>query len=93
MIVKAIYQDGVFKPVTPVDLTEGEWVDLEIVRSSPQRPRKVVSLQGIWREHARSEGDEDWVSETIAEIRRTSAEMFVTLFKKPPRCRSHRSAL
>ena len=82
MIVKAIYQNGVFKPITPLDLTEGEWVDLKIIRPSPQRPRKVVSLQGIWREHARSEGDEDWVSETIAEIRRTSAEKLERLARE-----------
>ncbi len=82
MIVKAIYQNGVFKPVTSVDLTEGEWVDLKIIRPSLQRPRNIVSLRGIWREHARSEGDEDWVSETIAEIRRTSAEKLERLARE-----------
>jgi len=82
MVVKAIYQDGVFKPITPVDLTEGEWVELEIVRSSPQRPRRVVSLQGIWKEHLRPEDEGDWVSEAIAEIRRESAEKLEQLARE-----------
>ena len=89
MIVKAIYQNGVFKPVTPVNLTEGEWVDLEIVRPSPQRPRKVVSLQGVWKEYVRPEDEEDWVSEAIAEIRHTSAEKLERLARELSDSQSH----
>jgi len=74
MVVKAIYQSGVFKPITPVDLTEGELVELEITRSSPRRPRRVVSLQGIWKEHLCPEDERDWGSEAIAKIRRESAK-------------------
>ena len=74
MQTKAIHQDGVFKPITPVDLAEGEWVELEIARPSLERPRKIVSLQSIWKEHLRPEDQGDWVSEAIAEIRRESTE-------------------
>lgn len=73
-MIKAVYRDGVFKPVAPVNLAEGEWVELEIVQSSQQRERNIVSLQGIWRGRLRSEDRGDWVSETIAEIRHESTE-------------------
>lgn len=74
MTIKAIYKNGVFKPITPVDLAEGEWVDLNIVRPPSRHSPKVVSLQGVWKEKLRPEDEGDWVSETIAEIRRQSAE-------------------
>jgi predicted DNA-binding antitoxin AbrB/MazE fold protein len=69
MMIKAVYRDGVFKPVAPVNLAEGEWVELEIVQSSQQRERNIVSLQGIWKDRLRPEDQGDWVSEAIAEIR------------------------
>jgi predicted DNA-binding antitoxin AbrB/MazE fold protein len=73
MAVKAVYQDGVFKPLVPVDLPEGERVELDIVRSSQQQGGKIVSLQGIWKDALRPEDQGDWVSETIVEIRREVA--------------------
>jgi predicted DNA-binding antitoxin AbrB/MazE fold protein len=72
--VKAIYQNGVFKPIDAVGLAEGEWVELEIVHLPPKRSRKTVSLQGIWKEHVRLGDEGDWVSAAIAEIRGESAE-------------------
>ena len=75
MVVKAVYADGVFRPIVTVDLADGEWVELEITRPSQQRrERKAVSLQGIWKAHLRPADRGDWVSDTIAEIRRESAE-------------------
>ena len=74
MVVKAIYQDGVFKPIVPVNLPEGEWVELELIQPSQRRERKIVSLRGIWKGQLRPEDQGDWVSETIAEMRRESAE-------------------
>jgi predicted DNA-binding antitoxin AbrB/MazE fold protein len=64
MVVKAVYQDGVFKPVAPVNLAEGEWVELEIVRPAQQRERRIVSLRGIWKGALCPEDRGDWVSET-----------------------------
>jgi predicted DNA-binding antitoxin AbrB/MazE fold protein len=79
MVIKAVYRDGVFKPMVPVNLAEGEWVELEITRPSPQRGGKIVSLQGIWKERLPPEDQGDWVSEAIAEIRRESAEKLARL--------------
>jgi predicted DNA-binding antitoxin AbrB/MazE fold protein len=74
MMIKAVYRDGVFKPVAPVNLAEGEWVELEIVQSSHQRERNIVSLQGIWKDRLRPEDQGDWVSKAIAGIRHESTE-------------------
>jgi predicted DNA-binding antitoxin AbrB/MazE fold protein len=74
MVVKAVYRDGVFKPIEPVNLIEGERVELEIVRPSQQRQRRIVSLRGIWKERPRPTDQGDWVSDTIAEIRSESSE-------------------
>jgi predicted DNA-binding antitoxin AbrB/MazE fold protein len=74
MMIKAVYRDGVFKPVAPVNLAEGEWVELEIVQSSQQHERNIVSLQGMWKDRLSSEDQGDWISEAIAEIRHESTE-------------------
>lgn len=70
MVVKALYHDGLLKPVQPIDLTDGEWVELEITRRLPSKPANVVSLKGIWSQHIQSTDEGDWVSDTIAQIRR-----------------------
>lgn len=70
MVVKALYHDGLLKPVNPIDLTDGEWVELEITRRLPAKPANVVSLRGIWSQHIQSTEEGDWVSATIADIRR-----------------------
>lgn len=70
MFVEALYHDGLLKPVKPIDLADGEWVELEITRRRPAKPVNVVSLKGIWSQHIQSTGEGDWVSDTIAEIRR-----------------------
>jgi predicted DNA-binding antitoxin AbrB/MazE fold protein len=72
MTVKAIYQDGVFKPASPVNLPDDAWVELEVIRS-PQQKRQIASLQGIWKNAMHSEDRGDWVSETLAQIRQESA--------------------
>jgi len=73
MVVKAIYQDGVFKPTVPVNLSEGERVDLQIIQPSRRQERNIVSLQGIWKDGPRPQDQGDWVSETVTEIRREFA--------------------
>ncbi len=73
MVVRAIYQDGVLKPIVPLDMTDGERVDLQIIRSSRRQERNVVSLQGIWKDGPRPKDQGDWVTETVTEIRRESA--------------------
>lgn len=70
MVVKALYHDGLLKPAKPIDLTDGEWVELEITRRLPPKPANVISLKGIWSQHVLPTDQEDWVSATIAEIRR-----------------------
>jgi predicted DNA-binding antitoxin AbrB/MazE fold protein len=44
--IKAIYSEGVFKPIEKVNLPEGEKVEIEI---KEQKVKKVISLRGIWR--------------------------------------------
>jgi len=45
-VIKAIYSEGVFKPIEKVNLSEGEKVEIEI---KEQEVKKVISLRGIWR--------------------------------------------
>lgn len=45
-VIKAIYSEGVFKPIEKVNLPEGEKVEIEI---KEQKVKKVISLRGIWR--------------------------------------------
>ena len=70
MVVKALYHDGLLKPAKPIDLTDGEWVELEITRRLPPKPANVVSLKGIWRQHIQSTDEGNWALDTIAQIRR-----------------------
>ena len=70
MVVEALYHGGLLKPVKPIDLADGEWVELEITRRLPSKPANVVSLKGIWRQHIQSTDEGDWVSDTVAQIRR-----------------------
>jgi len=51
MVIKARYEDGVFKPLTGVALAEGTVLDIEI----PKTPRKRWSLRrsgfvGMWKD-------------------------------------------
>ena len=73
MTLKAIYEDGVFKPTAPVNLPEGAWVDLHVQPSQEQK-RKVISLLGVWKDALRPGDKGDWVSETVSEIRQESVE-------------------
>lgn len=72
MVVEALCHGGLLKPVKPIDLADGEWVELEITRPLPSKPANVVSLNGIWRQQIQSADEGDWVSDTIAQIRRES---------------------
>ncbi len=47
--INAIYQDGVIKPLEPVNLAENEQVVLQIIRGQGKGPaeRRVISLEGI----------------------------------------------
>ncbi len=48
--VSAIYQNGIIKPLEPVNLAENEQVVLQIIRDQGKGPteHKVISLEGIW---------------------------------------------
>jgi predicted DNA-binding antitoxin AbrB/MazE fold protein len=69
MVVKALYHDGLLKLAKSIDLTDGEWVELEITRRLPSKPANVISLKGIWRQHIQSTDEGNWASDTIAQIR------------------------
>ncbi|NOX60906.1 MAG: DUF104 domain-containing protein [Chloroflexi bacterium] len=78
---EAIFQDGVIKVLTEVPLEENERIKLQIERAphrAQRSSRNLLHLRGIWKEHLRThEKDEDWVSTTLAEIRRESSERIV----------------
>ena len=48
--INAIYQNGMIKPLEPVNLAENEQIVLQIIRDQGKDPaeRKVISLEGIW---------------------------------------------
>lgn len=54
MVVEALYHNGFLKLAKPIDLTDGEWVELEITRRLSSKPAHVVSLKGIWSQHIQS---------------------------------------
>lgn len=55
-IIRAVYSGGVFKPLQKVSLPEGEKVELEIKK---EKPKKNISLRGIWKGIQISEEDID----------------------------------
>jgi predicted DNA-binding antitoxin AbrB/MazE fold protein len=50
MTITAIYQNGMIKPLEPVNLSENERVVLQIIRGQEKGPvePKIISLEGIW---------------------------------------------
>ena len=46
--VVAIFQKGILKPLNPLDLTENERVELQVIRQVKDE-RPVLSLSGIWQ--------------------------------------------
>ena len=48
--INAIYQNGMIKPLEPVNLAENEQVVIQIIRDQGKGPdeRQVISLEGIW---------------------------------------------
>lgn len=75
MSLKAVYRNGIFEPLEPVELEENEQVELEIRRqSSPPASEKTstfASLQGIWS-HLSPDTIED-VERGIEEMRQQTA--------------------
>lgn len=55
-IIRAVYSGGVFKPLQKVSLPEDEKVELEIKK---EKPKKNISLRGIWKGIQISEEDID----------------------------------
>ncbi|HRJ41922.1 MAG: antitoxin family protein [Caldilineaceae bacterium] len=79
MTISAVFQEGVFKPSIPIQLREGEEVQLEVIRSAPPSTRLILSLKGIWKHALRPDDTGDWVTEAISEIRNESARKFERL--------------
>ena len=53
IIVEAIYENGVLKPLTPLNLAEKQTVRLEIAieEDAAQPERNIVKLGGIWAQY------------------------------------------
>mgnify|MGYP000748819327 CR=1 FL=1 len=50
MIIKAVYEDNVLKPLEPVDLEEGEEVEIEI-----KKRRDILKYAGILKDLSEEE--------------------------------------
>ena len=76
LTIEAIYRDGVIKPVTDVPLRENERIRVQIERrpdTIQEKPRRIVRLRGVWKDYLTAADEEDWVSETVAVVRRESS--------------------
>jgi predicted DNA-binding antitoxin AbrB/MazE fold protein len=49
-VIKAVYKDGVLKPLEPLGLPEDQVVELQIQVKGGQ-PRKVAKLKGAWADY------------------------------------------
>ncbi len=82
LTVEAIYQDGVIKPMIDIPLRENERIKIQIEREPDSIREKlphIVHLRGIWKDYlTASDKEEDWVSNTVAAIRRESSCMCST---------------
>ena len=89
MTISAIFKDGVFRPIGPIKLREGEQVRIEVFRSSPSNTRTIVSLKGIWKHASPPVDAGDWVTETIADIRHESTRKLEHLAQEVSENLSH----
>jgi predicted DNA-binding antitoxin AbrB/MazE fold protein len=72
MTISAIFRDGVFQPIGPVKLREGEKVQIEVVRSEPSVSSVILSLKGVWKHATLPTDTDDWVATAISDIRQES---------------------
>ena len=49
-IIGAIYEDGVLKPMEPLDLPDKQVVEIR-VEVKGEQPRKIANLDGIWADY------------------------------------------
>ena len=52
MIIKAVYEDNVLKPLEPVDLEEGEEVEIEVKK---KKRRDILKYAGILKDLSEEE--------------------------------------
>jgi len=78
LTVEAIYQNGIIKPLTDLHLGENERIRLQIERrpgNIQEETWNIVHLRGIWKDClTTADKKDDWVSDTVAAIRRESAQ-------------------
>jgi predicted DNA-binding antitoxin AbrB/MazE fold protein len=82
LTVEAIYQGGVIKPITRVPLRENERLKLRIERRLDLQTPNTIHLRGIWKSHLTAADKGDWVSDTVATIRRESGEKVARLARE-----------
>ncbi len=79
--VQAVYQSGVLKPDTKLDLPEGTAVEVQITPvTSFAKPTAFGSLAGIWSHLI--DADLDRLEQGLAEIRRQTAEKIERLTRE-----------
>jgi len=81
-IVTAIYQDGVLRPTTQLDLPEGIAVQVQItpVSDAPAESNAFGSLAGIWS-HL-SQADLEQIDRAIGEIRQQASDKMERLARQ-----------
>ena len=76
LTVEAVYQNGVLIPVVDIPLRDKERIRLRIERSpdsTRDESQNAINLRGVWRGHlTAADREEDWVSDTVAAVRRQS---------------------
>ena len=76
LTVEAVYRSGVLKPTIDIPLRENERIRLRIERSPDnirEEAQNIVNLRGVWKSYlTTADRKEDWVSDTVAAIRRES---------------------
>lgn len=50
VLIEAVYEHGVLRPVKPLDLTEGEHVELKLVSASEAEARRLTKAESDARE-------------------------------------------
>jgi predicted DNA-binding antitoxin AbrB/MazE fold protein len=50
VLIEAVYEHGVLRPVKPLDLTEGEHVELKLVSASEAEARRLAKAESDARE-------------------------------------------
>jgi len=78
LLIRAIYEDGVFKPLESIDLPDKELVEFEI--EVLKKPRKVAKLKGLLAPYWDEQGPS--VEDILEELRQERVQSFERLMRQ-----------